>query len=321
MSISVIIPVYNREHFIQECVKSVLKQNTSRDYEVILVDDGSKDRTREIMAAWASHPRVKILNNDKNQGTSYAKNRGIAESKGKYLAFTDSDCIVDTYWLEELTKPFDSDPKIMITGGCIVEPEPQTYWETVNKGCYFLGPKNKDVSYIIGCNMAFRREFLLNHLFDNALRFPGGEERELCLICLKLGNRVYYTVQAKVNHYHRADFRATVRQSFRFGYGNAYALLKQGYSPFRAPGLPLVILLLIFLVIFASRQLPLLWPVFPLMVPIIFSALIAKLYICGHPKTVWEEFISFPGYVIKHFTHIIGKLFFLADHFILKKAK
>ncbi len=321
MIASVIVPVYNRGTFIQRCIESVLDQKTSKAYELILVDDGSTDDTCKIMERWAKDPRVKILYNGKNRGTSYAKNQGIAASQGKYLLFTDSDCIVDADWLEELIKPFDSDPQIMITGGYISEPQPQSYWETVNKGYYFLGPENKDVPYIIGCNMAFRREFLLDHLFDNALRFPGGEERELCMICLKFGGRVYYTIKAQVIHCHRTDFRSTVRQSFRFGYGNAYALLKQGYSPFRAPGPPLIIFFLIVLAIIFSSQLIIPWPVFLVMVIVAFSVLTIKLRISGYHKTALEELVSFPGYVIKHFAHIAGKFFFMFDYSILKRVK
>lgn len=86
--ISVIIPSYNRAHLIQKSVASVLQQ-TYRDLEVIVVDDGSSDNTAEVIGAM-NDERV-VYQYQKNQGACVARNLGIAVAKGEYIAFQDSD--------------------------------------------------------------------------------------------------------------------------------------------------------------------------------------------------------------------------------------
>ena len=88
--LSVIIPVYNVEKYLRQCVDSVLNQNLS-DYELILVDDGSPDCCPEICDEYASkHAEIRVIHQN-NQGLSEARNAGINISRGKYLMFMDSD--------------------------------------------------------------------------------------------------------------------------------------------------------------------------------------------------------------------------------------
>lgn len=88
MMFSVIIPAYNAEHFIDASVISVLSQSCD-DYELIIVDDGSQDGTREKISAY-SDSRIKYIYQD-NGGVSSARNRGILESNGEFVCFLDSD--------------------------------------------------------------------------------------------------------------------------------------------------------------------------------------------------------------------------------------
>ncbi len=91
--VSVIIPVYNGENMVKEAVDSVLSQ-TFKDFEVIVVDDGSKDNTRKVLEPYMD--RIKYFYQD-NRGVAGARNRGIEESEGVYIAFLDQDDI----WLPE----------------------------------------------------------------------------------------------------------------------------------------------------------------------------------------------------------------------------
>ena len=88
MLISVVIPTYNRGHLIRKCIESVLAQ-TYKDIEVIVVDDGSTDNTKEVIKG-ISDNRVRYLY-QKNQGACVARNLGIESAKGEYIAFQDSD--------------------------------------------------------------------------------------------------------------------------------------------------------------------------------------------------------------------------------------
>jgi len=86
-TVSIIIPTYNRTNMVKEAIQSVLEQ-TYTDYEIIVVDDGSTDNTRETVTA-LSDKIIYIY--QQNQGRSYARNHGISLAKGDYIAFLDSD--------------------------------------------------------------------------------------------------------------------------------------------------------------------------------------------------------------------------------------
>ena len=91
--ISIIVPIYNTEQYLQECIDSLLKQTYPR-IEIVLVNDGSSDQSLEISIRNAKQNRnIKIIN-QKNKGVSAARNRGILESQGDYLTFVDSDDVL-----------------------------------------------------------------------------------------------------------------------------------------------------------------------------------------------------------------------------------
>lgn len=88
--LSIIVPVYKAEKFLRECVESILAQ-TFRDYELILIDDGSPDASGKICDEYAlKDNRVKVIH-QQNGGASAARNRGVAASKGKYIGWVDAD--------------------------------------------------------------------------------------------------------------------------------------------------------------------------------------------------------------------------------------
>lgn len=90
VKVSVIIPVYNSERYLEKCLETVVNQ-TLRDIEIICVDDGSADKSLEILSRYAeSDDRIKILT-QKNEYAGAARNNGMAQAQGKYFAFWDSD--------------------------------------------------------------------------------------------------------------------------------------------------------------------------------------------------------------------------------------
>ena len=89
--LSIIVPAYNSEKTIEQCINSVITQETKYDYELIVVNDGSTDRTKEIVEKFNDEKIVLI--NQENRGFSGARNRGIDECVGKYIMFLDSDDI------------------------------------------------------------------------------------------------------------------------------------------------------------------------------------------------------------------------------------
>lgn len=88
--LSIIVPAYNAEKYIEQCVMSVLLQRTKYSYELIIINDGSTDSTKKILSNIENQKNVKIINQE-NRGFSGARNRGLDSIRGKYLMFLDSD--------------------------------------------------------------------------------------------------------------------------------------------------------------------------------------------------------------------------------------
>ena len=98
--ISLIIPVYNVEQYLSQCLDTILNQTYS-DFEVILINDGSKDNSGNICDKYAEvDSRVRVIHQS-NSGVSIARNRGILEARGEWIAFIDSDDFIDTTYLED----------------------------------------------------------------------------------------------------------------------------------------------------------------------------------------------------------------------------
>lgn len=104
--LSVIVPVYKVEQYLDRCVESIVNQ-TYRHLEIILVDDGSPDRCPELCDQWAKRDtRIKVIHKE-NGGLSDARNTGIKAAKGEYLAFVDSDDYIDREMYETMLDAID----------------------------------------------------------------------------------------------------------------------------------------------------------------------------------------------------------------------
>lgn len=99
--LSIIVPVYNKEKYVGECIKSILNQ-TFKDFELILVNDGSTDNSAELCRNYAKMDRRIILIDQSNAGVSAARNRGVIEAQGQYIGFIDSDDTIEPRMYELL---------------------------------------------------------------------------------------------------------------------------------------------------------------------------------------------------------------------------
>lgn len=112
--ISIIVPIYKVEQYLDQCVESLLKQTYS-NLEIILVDDGSPDRCPQMCDEWAMKDvRIKVIHKP-NGGLSDARNAGIDVAKGEYIGFVDSDDFVDEQMYERLLEGFSMEEDVAIT--------------------------------------------------------------------------------------------------------------------------------------------------------------------------------------------------------------
>ena len=111
--VSVIIPTYNRQGFISDTIKSVLAQ-TYRDFEIVVVDDGSTDNTKKELEQFGS--RIKVVEQP-NSERAVSRNNGVGNSSGEYIAFLDSDDLWTQDKLENQVSLMDSNPEVVLTYG------------------------------------------------------------------------------------------------------------------------------------------------------------------------------------------------------------
>ncbi len=176
--VSVVVPMWNVEAFVEECVNSILRQ-TMESFELLLIDDASTDRTREICRPYESEDsRLRIICLTENQGLSQARNLGITKARGKYIAFIDSDDFVAPDYLAVLFRFAESENADVVSMGYTeyrMNPEQKKYvsgneLRTTKQPIRI--PEDHRQRMEIMCDwhfisMAwgkiFRREFLLTH--------------------------------------------------------------------------------------------------------------------------------------------------------------
>ena len=167
MKLSVVVPVYKAEAWLNECVDSLLNQ-TLKDLEIILVNDGSPDRSGEIMADYAARfPETVRTLTLSNGGQGRARNRGIELARGEYLGFVDSDDYVLPEMYETLCRVADSE------GADIVDCEIEAFYENGATERLRTWRDGKPIAAAgSACNKLFRRSTV------GEIRFPEGLKYE-----------------------------------------------------------------------------------------------------------------------------------------------
>lgn len=172
--VSVIVPVYNSEQELRDCLDSLVEQ-TEKDIEIIVIDDGSTDNSPEIEAEYQKkYPNVKVYRNERNLGQSETRNRGIALAEGDYIAFLDSDDYVNPGMYEELYQAAveNNMPELISTGLKFVEGSEyrKNKLEYIGKqSAITIHPMNDPDQVFFEspslCNKLFRKDTVKNYKF------------------------------------------------------------------------------------------------------------------------------------------------------------
>jgi len=161
---SLIIPAYNSEKFISKCLQSVLNQNFSKKkYEIIIVDDASKDATFEICKRFKKKNKIiRILYNKKNSGVSQSRNLGIKSAIGKYIIFLDSDDILKRDSFKNLARLLKNEKLDMVLALQLANPEKKFF--NKNKINDLLKYFNDSSNFKAHCwNYILKRNFLIKN--------------------------------------------------------------------------------------------------------------------------------------------------------------
>jgi glycosyltransferase involved in cell wall biosynthesis len=215
-----VVPSFNRAESLSGTIESLLAQDPSLPYEIIVVDNNSSDATRSVVETFGEKARGRLRYVfEGDQGLSVARNAGIAAAKGEIVAFVDDDAVASPNWLENLAATYRTHPDAWCVGGKIVlNPSvtlPSWFGPASKLLLGFLshldlGDDTIRLEYpceVWGANFSVRREALSRvGFFDAGLGWSGkdrhlaGDESELCLRIHRAGGAIYYCGQAKVTH-------------------------------------------------------------------------------------------------------------------------
>ena len=216
--ISAVICSYNRARFILAAVESIFNQNFDKsEYEVIVVDNNSKDNTVELLEKYKqSHPDYNFSYFvEYNQGVAYTRSRCALEAKGAIVAYLDDDSTAQPQWLQHIVTFYDANPTVYSTGGKITPvfltdiPDWYSKYFFGLVGNFNLGDKELKLvkeRYPCGANMSFRkRVFEEIGYFNHSLGRKGTgliatEEKEIYKRILAAGHDVYYLPYVEVLH-------------------------------------------------------------------------------------------------------------------------
>jgi GT2 family glycosyltransferase len=220
--VSVVVCAYNAADTIDECLAS-LGRLKYPDFEVVVINDGSKDGTGDIARR---HAFAKVIDTP-NGGLCVARNMGLDHSTGSIVAYTDADVHVGEDWLTYLVQPFLTSD-VVGSGGPNVVPADDPWMAQ----CIARAPgapthvllDNRIAEHVPGCNMAFRRDVLIEIGGFNPIYLRAGDDVDLCWRLQARGWKIGFAPAALVWHHHRASVRAYWKQQAGYGEGEQWLM-------------------------------------------------------------------------------------------------
>lgn len=243
---SIIIPTHNRSRDLINALNHLILQIIPKNkYEIIVINDGSIDNTREVVAEFMrqhSDYDIKYFY-QKNAGPSKARNLGIKESKGEIIFFTDDDCTVPPNWMETLLSGLKKHPNAIGAGGWYLPPESDMektagFWQ--RRSAHYFAHEvltNPFRQYEILSNDPFRcfgfsafntanicyKKSVLEKVggFKEDFYWPGAEDNELAFRILIAGHSLLY-IPFYITHYHTLGFIGFIKHCFHYGANNYF---------------------------------------------------------------------------------------------------
>lgn len=191
--VSVVMPVYNREHLVAESIQSILNQ-TYKDFEFILVDDGSTDNTLQVLQKFQQQDkRIKIISHPNNQGVSTARNTAQNAAQGKYLLILDSDDIMYPSGMETLVTAMEENPSYHLLNANIRR-EKKNFTVSQTSSPYQISPQEGIFpvcmlfySCYVNSGVIIRRDFIVKNQITYNPQYTIGEDYDYFLQCILAG--------------------------------------------------------------------------------------------------------------------------------------
>lgn len=215
---SVIVPAYNAGNTIDACLNALTHQSVSNDdYEVIVVDDGSRDDTGAIIKRFP----VRYIFQE-NRGPAAARNHGTKVAEGKIILFTDSDCIPTRDWIDEMVKPFGDPDVIAVKGAYRTSQRSLTarFAQVEFEERFEMLKRADSIDMVDTYSAAFRKDIFRDAGgFDESFPVANNEDTDLSYKLSRLGKKMLFNPDAVVYHLNHPDsIRRYARLKFWRGY-------------------------------------------------------------------------------------------------------
>lgn len=226
--VSVVIPTYNRCERLKLLLDS-LGNLAVIPKEIIIINDCSKDKTKEFLDEWKNNNRnfeTIVFHSPTNRGPGAARNIGIQLASGDIIAFTDDDCVVSKNWIKQIiNSKYWKDKTIAGIGGRVLPYKKNIISDYYTFHRILEPPKHNQ--YLVTANAAYRRKLLLKiDGFDAEYRHPGGEDNGLSFKLVKKGFKLAFEEKMVIFHNYRNSIPSLVKTFFRYGKGCAQTTIK-----------------------------------------------------------------------------------------------
>ncbi len=221
---SIVIPSRDRPRQLARCLAALSRLETPHDqFEVIVVDDGSREPYESVIERYAGKLPVRLLRRE-GGGPGQARNAGAAAARGRLLAFTDDDCAPAPGWLARLGETLRRHPAAIAGGRTVNSLTGNVYAEASQTLLAYLydyfHANGNPMRFFASCNFAVSAE-LFRQLggFDPRFKLAGGEDRDFCDRWICAGRPTVYVPDAVVHHAHALSLLGFLRQHYTYGRG------------------------------------------------------------------------------------------------------
>ena len=221
MRLTVVMPTYNRCELLGRALRGLLQQTApAESYEIVVVDDGSTDRTREVVSeVGAPEERLRCLRQE-NKGPAAARNLGVREARGEIVLFTGDDCLPDERLVEEHLRAHEEAGDVGVVGLVTWHPEIEItpFMAFLETGPQFgfgriEDPEDVPIWYFYTANCsAPRRRIEQAGGFDEDFKHAAFEDMELAYRMKQRGMQIIYRPSAKTHHHHPTTFEDHLRR-------------------------------------------------------------------------------------------------------------
>ena len=224
-SVSIIIPTFNGDSRIANCLDALRNQTPARDLDILVVDDGSTDDTATVVGRY---PEVRLLTQS-NAGPAAARNSGASEAKAPIILFTDDDCVPMPDWLDAMLEPF-ADSEVVAAKGIYRTRQKRLmarFVQTEYEDRYHLMAGLDSIDFVDTYSAAFRRDrFLEMSGYDDSFPVACAEDIELSYRMSARGWKMKFAPAAVVYHTHPDGFWKYMRKKYKFAFWRVLAVRK-----------------------------------------------------------------------------------------------